>query len=745
MFGASSQGSLRRMLRAGPAIALAGALIASPASVTSVWAQAVTAQEATSEFVLSPAALRAGARAELNGVETGTMWTFENAPLDYWESTYGFRPTEEWLEHVRLSSVRYGQSCSASFVSPEGLVMTNHHCARACVEAVSTSTIDYVEAGFYAPTRADELLCPDLYLDQLVGISSVTDRVREAGEVGGSDMQIATAQDEERTGIEEECATATGNECQVVALFNGGQYQLYEYRRFTPVKLVFAPELQAGFFGGDPDNFTYPRYALDVAFVRAYEPDSVTASATPHFFEWDAEGADEGEVVFVTGNPGSTDRGATVGQLLYEQAYRHPFLIQMLEGQEGIFQRIASFGPEAERSVREQLFGVQNSLKAFRGELGGLRDTLLMGQKFRWETEFRGRIAASEDLAAEFGDTWNRLTDIQIDKMRVSPALNANDPTYGGGDPVVMTATLLVRYLREMGKPEADRSEEFQGEALAAAEATLRGPIGFPPELVQMLLEMRFEMADRWLEPDDPFRALAFEQGESASEAAVRMLATSQILDPAWRTALMAEGVATLATTDDSMLQLATYMVDAHAELLPRWEELQAAEDVQEQRLARAQFAAFGTDLPPDATFTLRISDGVVKRYPYNGTQAPAVTAIGGMYERAASFGNEMPWTLPDRFAEHRDDVRMATPLDFVTTNDITGGNSGSPMIDREARVVGIAFDGNIEQLPNQFLFRTDAGRTVGVHSAGITEALRSVYEAEELLAELLGGGSPSP
>jgi len=748
MFRTSCEVPLGCPRRVGLALRVASSLVGGSfllgASGTGLASQAAP-QQTGPRLVPSPEAQRVGTNARLSGVETGTMWTFENAPLDYWASTYDFRPTEEWLEHVRLSSVRFGEICSASFVSPTGLVMTNHHCARDCVEAVSTAATDLVETGFYAPTNAEELLCPDLFLDQLVEISDVTDRVRAVAPEGGTSRQIADAQEQERGEIEDQCEATSERECQVVSLYHGGQYQLYEYRRYSPVKLVFAPELQAGFFGGDPDNFTYPRYALDVAFVRAYEPDGRTPAATPHFFQWDPEGAVEGELVFVTGNPGSTDRGATVGQLLYEQAYRHPFLVQVLEGQRRVLQRIATYGPEAERSVRDQLFGVENSLKAYRGQLDGLRDTLLMGQKIRWEAEFRGRIAADPDLAEEFGDTWNRLTDIQMEKMRVSPALNANDPAFGGGDPVVQLAITLVRYAREMARPEAERAEEFRGEALAATEATLRGPLGFPPELAQMLIEMRLEMADRWLEPDDPFRAVAFRPDESPAEAARRLLAETEVLDPARRATLMSEGVTAIAASDDPLIRLAVHMVDAHDELLPRWEDIQAAEVVEEERLARAQFAAFGTDLPPDATFTLRISDGLIQRYPYNGTFAPATTRFGGMFERAASFGNEMPWTLPSRFAEHRADVRMDAPLDFVTTNDITGGNSGSPMIDREARVVGLAFDGNIEQLPNEFLFRTTAGRTVGVHAAGIAEALRSVYEAEGLLAELLGAARSSP
>jgi len=705
--------------------------------------QADTAREAP--LAPSEEAERVADRIELSGVEMGTMWTFENPPLEYWASTYGFEATPEWLEHVRLSSVRYGESCSASFVSPNGLVMTNHHCARDCAEAVSSAQTDYVETGFYAATRDEELVCPELYLDQLVAISDVTDRIRAAVPAAGTSREITSAQEEERAEIEEACEAESERECQVVPLYHGGQHQLYEYRRYGPVKLVFLPELQAGFFGGDPDNFTYPRYALDVAFVRAYGPEGSEPASTPHYFRWDVEGADEGELVFVTGNPGSTDRQATVGQLLYEHAYRHPFIIQLLEGQRALLQRIASFGPEAERGVRDQLFGVENSLKAFRGQLEGLRDTLLMGRKIRWEAEFRSRIAADEDLRAEFGDVWDRITDIQYDKMRVSPALNANDPAFGGGDPVVLTAVTLVRYAREMAKPESERSEEFRDEALAGTEAALRGPLGLPPELARMLLELRLEVADRWLEPDDPFRSVAFRPGESPSEAAARLLSETEILEPARRAALMAEGPSTLAAMGDPLLTLAVHMVDAFAELEPRWEELQATESVEEERLARALFATFGTDLPPDATFTLRISDGVVRRYSYNGTFAPPRTAIGGLYERAANFENEMPWTLPARFAERRDAVVMDTPLDFVTTNDITGGNSGSPMIDREARVVGLAFDGNIEQLPNEFLFRTDAGRTVGVHAAGITEALRSVYQADALVAELVGDAGTPP
>lgn len=686
----------------------------------------------------SPEARRAAESVELTGLEMGTMWTFENPPLDHWSESYDFRPTEEWLEHVRLSSVRYGEICSASFVSPEGLVMTNHHCARDCAEAVSDETNDYVETGFYAASRAEEPLCPELFLDQLVSISDVTERVRGAAPAGADEARIAEAQETEREAIAEECEAGSERSCEVVSLYHGGQYQLYEYRRYAPVKLVFLPELQAGFFGGDPDNFTYPRYVLDVAFVRAYQPDSATAASTPHHFEWDADGAQEEELVLITGNPGSTDRLATVSQVLYERAYRHPFIVQFLEGQRDILAFIASFGPEAERAVRDQMFSVENSLKAYRGQLGGLGDSLLVARKIRWEEEFQARLARDPAAQQEYGDVWQRLASLQREKLRLSPRINANDPQFGG-NPVTVTAGTLVRYLRQIALPEAQRDSAFAGEALGATESRLRGPLGVNPEIARRLLALRLAIADRWLPPDDPFRAAALEPGETPEEAARRILADTRLLDPAARGELMDAGAAALEGADDPLLSLAGTMVETYDRLEPEWETVQASESVQEERLARALFAAFGTDLPPDATFTLRISDGVVRRYPYNGTFAPPRTSIGGMYERAANFGDEMPWTLPRAFAERRNEVQMDAPLNFVTTNDITGGNSGSPMIDREGRVVGLAFDGNIEQLPNEFLFRTAAGRTIGVHAAGITEALRSVYGADALLAELLG------
>jgi hypothetical protein len=697
-----------------------------------------TVSEWTGALQPTPAALRAAESAVLTGLELGTMWTFENAPIEYWQGTYGFSPTTEWLDHVRLASVRYGQHCSASFVSSTGLVMTNHHCARNCIEDVSTAAEDHVVDGFYAPSRGRERTCPGLHLDQLVEIADVTARVHGAAPADAAAEQVAEAQAQVRRRITEECEAETDFACQVVELYHGGQYQLYRYRRYAPVKLVWAPDLQAGFYGGDPDNFTYPRYNLDVAFLRAYEPDGVTAASTPDFFRWNPRGAADGELVFITGNPGGTARLATVSQLVYEQRTRHPFIVDFLAAQLDVLQSYAARGAEQEREVRETIFGVANSLKLFTGQLAGLQDTLLMGRKIRWEREFRARVQADPELRAAYGDAWDLMAGIAERRDRVYHGVNLYNPDFLG-DPYVQVAGMLVRYVREAARPEAERLPAYRGERLEQVAEALRGDIDPDPALSLPLLAVRLDLASRWLPADDPVYGGVLRAGETGAAAAERLAMESRIMEASYRQQLMAGGPAALEASTDPLVALAREMDDRHRATMQRWQEIGADQTVQARRLAEALFAVFGTRIPPDATFTLRITDGVVAGYPFNGTFAPPFTSFFGLYERANNFGDATPWTLPRPFAERRAEVDMAAYYNFVTTNDITGGNSGSPMIDREGRIVGIAFDGNIEQLPNEFLFSTEAGRTVGVHSAGILEALRSVYRTEALLQELIG------
>jgi hypothetical protein len=366
---------------------------------------------------------------------------------------------------------------------------------------------------------------------------------------------------------------------------------------------------------------------------------------------------------------------------------------------------------------------------------------MLLGRKLRWEQEFRGRVDADPRLKAEYGDVWDRMTAIEREKLPLAPRVNINNPAFIG-EPPVEVAAQLIRYIQAQSLPEAERPEQYRGERGAEVAQQLKGPIPLNPDVSIQMLTIRLELARTWLAPDDPFIRQAFRANETPEQAATRLVRSSRIADPAFRAALLQGGAGALRSSDDPMIQLVREMVSTYDRLEPRLRQLNAEEGVQSERLARALFAVYGTSLPPDATFTLRISDGIMKGYPYNGTMAPAKTTFYGLYGRAADFDNRMPWALPESFARRRGALDLSLPFDFVSTNDITGGNSGSPMIDREARVVGIAFDGNIEQLPNEFLFRTETGgRTVAVHSVGIVEALRAVYRTRALLDELLGPG----
>jgi hypothetical protein len=727
-----------RLLLLLAATGVAACASAPPAPAPTAPAPAAAPQAGADARLQPPeAAQRAAASMQPTGLELGTMWTFENPPLQYWRERYGFAASQEWLDNVRLASVRYGQGCSASFVSPDGLVMTNHHCARQCIEDVSTGDVDYVTAGFHARSRGEERVCPNLYLDQLIAIEDVTERVRAVAPAGGTSQQIAEAQAAEQQRIQSECAQRTGNTCQVVSLYHGGQYQLYTYRRYAPVKLVFAPELSAGYFGGDPDNFTYPRYALDVTFIRAYAPDGSTPAQTPNYFRWSERGAAENDVVFVTGNPGSTSRLITLAQLMYERSYRHPFLVGLLAGQREMLMAIAAEGPEQERQVRQQLFGVENSLKAYSGQLAGLTDTLLVAQKIAWERDLRQRVSADAQ-ARQYADVWDRLAEIQRQKLMLNPIVNLSNAALFGA-PHLALAGQLSGWLQAAALPEAQRPAAFRGERFAQVQQALTQPSPIPEVQAAAALALQLQLAREWLPPEHVLATTLLRQGETPEQAARRLIQGSRVGDVAWRQAIMQAGAAAADTITDPVFRAARLMDSIYNAVLPQWRAVVAEETVQRQRLARALFAVHGTRFPPDATFTLRIADGTVAGYPYNGTIAPYKTTYYGMYARSADFNDRDPWTLPPTFAARRGAIDMMVPINFVSTNDITGGNSGSPVIDREARIVGIAFDGNIEQLPNEFVYRTELGRTVSVHSAGILEALRSVYQAQALVNELLG------
>ena len=655
--------------------------------------------------------------------EFGTMWTFDAPPLEYWKATYDFAPDQAWLDHARLASVRL-PGCSASFVSGQGLVMTNHHCARACISAVSPADTNYQESGFVAKGRAEEKKCAGLYVDQLQSIEDVTARLAS---LEGDALGAASAE------IQKACANAPDVTCQVVPLYNGGRYSLYKYRRFGDVRLVMAPEEAISFFGGDPDNFTYPRYDLDLTLLRVYENDR--PAAPKDFLRWSANGAADGEAVFIIGNPGSTGRLLTMAQMEYLRDVQYPDQLAQLDRQVAALREVSKAGPEARRANENAIFSALNAKKAITGYRTGLLDSTIMARKAKFEREFRGRIEADAALKAKYGSAWDEIAAAQ--KERTGIAAEARWHTFGNST-LLGVAGLLARLPAQSALPDSARLPQYRGPGLANARAQLEADIPVNPALEKLLLAAHLKAAAAELPATDPYlRALL--AGRTPEAAAAALVDGTKLGDKAVRVALLKGGARAVAASKDPMMVAARALLPIVDPLAMRIARQNAVISANAARIGQAIYAAYGTALPPDATFTLRITDGVVKGFPYNGTVAPYKTSFYGMFAHAAEFDHEPPYRLPARWMAKRGAINMETPLNFVSTTDIIGGNSGSPVINRNAEVVGLVFDGNIEMLPNRFIFTDEVARSVSVHSEAIVEALRSVYEAGWIADELEG------
>ena len=671
---------------------------------------------------------------EYPGLETGKMWTFDVPPLEYWARRYNFRPTQEWLDHVRLAALRQ-PGCTASFVSPDGLVMTNHHCARSCIEGATRPGEDLLTNGFYARARADERPCRGLYVDQLLSISDVTDSVTAALPAGTPANRAADLRAAAIRGLEQRCsAGAPDLNCQVVTMYRGGQYKLYRFRRISDVRLVFAPEDSITFFGGDPDNFTYPRHDLDMSFYRAYvnnEP------AHTEYFRWSRAGSQEGDLVFVVGNPGSTGRLNTMAQLEFLRDVQYPAQLDQLARVIAVYQQLGALSAERAAALRNPLFGAQNSYKAVTGYQSGLLDPQLMARKRTWEQEFRSRVNSDAAMRRQSGDAWEQVTRIRqqlrgLDKQRRYHAFGAY------GTRLLNLAGVLVRLPVESAKPDTARIGLYRDANRAALERGLfsGAPVDTTAE-IRMLAAYFSAMAAELPAADPVLRAAL--QGRAPEGAARAMVSSSQILTADQRRALAQGGVGALAGSTDPFIALAKIIDPLQRAVDRQWTELLSQEAQHDERLARALFAVYGSSIAPDATFSLRITDGEIKRYPYNGTLAQPYTTFYGLFDRHYGFAGRAPWNLPPRWVARRDSLNLATPLNAVSTNDIIGGNSGSPVISRDGEVVGLIFDGNIESLPPRFLFTEGRPRSVFVDSRGIIEALRRVYDAGALADELTG------
>ena len=662
------------------------------------------------------------------------MWPYDHAPVEQIRQACGFAPSQAWLDHLRLSSVDPG--ASAAFVSPDGLILTNHHVALSSVQRVSTPEHNYVRDGFFAATREQEIPLPGNTLKVLVSIQEVAARVTAGVKPGMSPAQARAAREAAITEIEAECLQQTGLKGEVVALYGGAHHDLYRYKEFTDVRLVFVPELQAAFFGGDWDNFCYPRWDLDIAFLRAYE--NGKPARVEHWLHVNPEGARDGDAVFVSGNPGRTQRLKTLGYLEYGRDLVYPERLARTQHQREVLRGYLARGEEQARRGRTLDYFYGNTLKRVEGELAGLRDPRLMAKKQADEKALRAAVEADASLASRYGGAWERLA-----AAYAWAASHETDRLYRNempGGRFFGTALNLVRLQTEAARPDLDRLPGYHESELPDLLRRLGSPSPVYKDMEEVMAADAFRRLLGGLGADDPF-VQAVLQGRTPEDAARFYLEGTRLDDAAVRRELAKDGGRGVAGSDDVLLALARRL-----DPLLRGQEkafrdnVRAVEESAETDIAQARFAVYGDKAYPDATGTLRFGFGKVAGYPSATTLVPPFTTWYGLYDRALSFGDRGDFTLTARQRERRDRLDLGGVLDMACTADITGGNSGSPLVDRDGRLVGVAFDGNQTSHANQFVYDETEARCVCVDVRGILQALGTLYDARPLVDELLAG-----
>ncbi|PSQ98590.1 MAG: S46 family peptidase [Bacteroidetes bacterium QS_9_68_14] len=667
---------------------------------------------------------------EAERFDQGRLWTFENPPTDYFAEEYDFRPDANWFRRARLGALRL-PNCTASLVSPRGLVLTNHHCARDFAARVAEEGERLVQNGFYAETTAGERRIEDLYADQLVAIEDVTGEVEAALDGAQTDAERAEAREQVFASIRERrtAEVAEGREgqtlrTQVVALYEGARYSAYTFRRYEDVRLTMIPEADVGYFGGDPDNFTYPRYTFDVSFLRIYGENG-EPFAPEVFFPLDPEGSDAREPVFAVGNPGSTSRLETISQLKFRRDVRGPALLAALEERLAAYETYA--GADPSEQVENQIFRLRNAVKLYRGRLETLRDPYILARRRDAQEAFRQAIGEDPALQEPYGGAFSQMEQIQQEKRALAGSYRSfvliDRPGFSSA---TMRRALLARRL--LALQDAGASEEQR----AGVREELRGVADQPPELDRRLLEARLRAVQANL-PDSTVQAVL--AGRTPSAAARGIVEESALRSvEATREAL---GAGTLSLNDPA-LESVSGLYTLFRDFRSAQAGLQARQAEVARQLGQARYATYGTDVPPDATFSLRIADGRVDGYAYNGTVAPPYTTFYGTFNHYHAYGGDgTPWDLPEQWLDRQRALDLSTPLNLVSTNDITGGSSGSPLLNRDLEVVGVVFDGNIESLAGDFIYLPQRARAVSVDSRAILEALESVYRADRLAREL--------
>lgn len=658
-----------------------------------------------------------------NVFDLGKMWTFEHAPVDYFEKTYGFKVTQEWLEDVKLSAVRFGNGCSSSFISEDGLVMTNHHCGRGYVSTVMLEGEDLSKTGFYAETLADERPVPTLWVDQLQKTIDVTKDIISVMDSANTNEEKAKIKADKIKEIESKYNTETGLKCYVITFYNGGMYMLYCYKRFNDVRLVFSPENYVAGFGGDPDNFTYPRYDFDCAFFRVYENGQPLKSK--NFFTWSKSGAEDGETVFVIGNPGSTERLKTIAQLEFARDYTVPAGLYQLDFMADYLAQFIKNNPDKELRYQNTFLGVLNSQKVFKGLYKALKDNDMMARKKDFEDIQKAKIDASSEMKSKYGNIWNEIEEGLKEYAKIFNDITGYEIPNRFQSRYVAIAKIIVR-------------NTFAGKV--TPDSLLNAVYdNLDSDYNKGLLELDMHIVYDNLGNDNAVVKSAFNSNDKVG--AVKYVLENSMLtnkDGAMKLAKMSSDE--LQSGNDPIIKFIMNSKSTLEGLQAKRKEIDARISINAQLLGQALFGLYGTSIPPDATLTLRIADGVIKSFEYNGTIAPSFTTFYGLYDRFYSHGKKYPWTLPERWKNPPSEFKLETPYNLVSTNDIIGGNSGSAMINKNAEVVGLVFDGNIESLPGRYIFTTEFNRTVSVDSRGLLEAVKNLYKANRLAYEMENG-----
>lgn len=662
--------------------------------------------------------------------DNGKMWTFDHPPAAYFSETYDFDPDQEWFDRARLGALRI-PGCTASFVSSYGLVLTNHHCGRNAVTQVSLPGEMLTENGFYAPTLADERRVPGYYADQLVAIEDVTAEVVAAEAAGQTEAERAQARQDTIQAIQTRLleAAGDGHVVEVIPLYHGGLYSAYTFRRYDDVRLVLTPELQLGFFGGDTDNFTFPRYALDMTFFRVYVDDQ--PYEPEHYFLWSVDGATVDDPVFVVGNPGSTSRLETVAQLELRRDVTDKNLLEFIDHFIVALQNYQADAPteEAKNAVRNQLFSLLNAQKAYNGQLAALADPVIMARRRDAEQQFQQAIEADPELDADYGDLIEQMAALQEEfRTLAKPHAAFFALTSGTYSSATLRRAILARtYLDQ-------HTAGVEAEALAQTREQLAGVTDLPDGLDFQFLKTRLEdiSAAYGVENEVTTELL---DGKSPAARAEDIVAQSMLASQEKAAAALEDDA---LTASDPAIQMVEAFLPAYRDYQSAFAGLTARQTELASKIGRARFAVYGTEVPPDATFSLRIADGVVQGYPYNGTYASPFTSLFGLYDHFYSYGPESEWALPEKWQNPPEELKMSVPLNFVSTNDIIGGNSGSPVLNRELELVGLIFDGNIESLAGNYIYLPELNRSVSVDARGMLEVMDVMYDADRLVEELI-------